>query len=113
MGDVAWLTGLLTAAGGLVAWLVRWIVKRERERVREEIERERQISAEWRQVAETEQANSRRTNEILGQMNQAMARIMMTLERPPWVATAPSVGVDGSRGSDTSRHRRSESPWLP
>lgn len=65
MGDVApWLTGLLVPAVGLVTWLVRWIVKRERE-----------IAANWRAVAETEQANTRTVIETQHVQNQALLRI--------------------------------------
>jgi len=104
VGDVAWLTGLLAGTAALVTWLVKWIVRNVREDARERIERERQISDQWRRSAEIHLDNDRRTNEILG-------RILLTLERPPWVATAPAAGWDGSPGYDTSRHRRSESPW--
>lgn len=110
MGDVAWLTGSLTLAAGLIGWLVRWIVRWQeklREGLRDEVERERRISGDWRVVAETEQANSARTNEILTDVLETQRRILAILERPPWVDTAPSAGWRGSAeydGNRTPRH---------
>jgi hypothetical protein len=112
VGDVAWLTGLLAATGGLVAWLVKWNAKRDREHYEERLAREREISADWRAIAETNNQTSARQNEIIHWQNMALRRILAALEAAPWVATGPPGygGYSAAAPTPTTYYGASSTP---
>lgn len=93
-------------------WIVQWQEKMRTE-LREEIERERRISRDWRDVAETEQNNNARTNQILGYVLDNQRRMLALLEQPRQGDTGPPAGWPGSRDYDSSRTGRHASMRPP
>ena len=109
MGDLTWLQTLgvavVTGLTGLVGWVIRQVIKGNLV-PRVVLEREREISTEWRQVAEAYAENDRKRNEIVHRNNEILGRVVMVLERAPWLDTAPRDGSRGSRGYAVSEENR-------
>lgn len=107
MGDVAWLTGSLTAAAGLITYLVRWILNRERELrqgLQAEVARERQISSDWKTAHDTRAANDERRDALIWQMLDNQRYLAWGMERL-LAATVTADGGPGSSDYDATRTR--------
>lgn len=114
MGDVAWQYGSLALAAGLITFLVKWILAREKElrqSLREEVERERGISATWRQIGETSLANQKQSNEILWHVLDNQRHMRAMLERLTYPGTESSTGGPGWTSSEANRTTPNVTPW--
>lgn len=110
---MTWLQTLgLTAGTGLISTLI-WVF---RQMVngnlvpRATLDREKQISARWREIAELYADNDKRRNETVERNNQILGRVVAVLERAPWVSTGHGPGSPGFGGSDGTRPERRGSP---
>lgn len=115
MENLTWLQslGLTTGSGlvGVVIWAVRRIIRGDLV-PKVTVDREREISNQWRTVAETYAENDQKRNEIVNRTNEMMVRVLALLEQAPWLDTAPRDGQRGSPGSESyigSRRRHEES----
>lgn len=111
MGDLTWLQTLgvavVTGLTGLVGWVIRQVIKGNLV-PKVVLDREREISREWRQVAETYAENDRKHSEIVHRNNEALSRALVVLERAPWLDTESKDGSRGFRGYAVSEGIRPE-----
>jgi hypothetical protein len=77
------------------------------------LDREKEISARWREIANTYAENDKKRSETVARNNEILEQVLGLLERAPWVVTAEVVGLRGYHDSDTSRHRQIESQTPP
>lgn len=114
MGGLTWLQTLGLALGtgliGTLFWSIRQVLKGNLV-PRVTLEREREISNQWRTIAETYAENDRKRSEIVTRNNEILGRVLVVLERAPWLGIVPGAGLPGSPGSDGSdgnRQRQTE-----
>jgi hypothetical protein len=116
MGDLTWLQTLGVALGtGLIStlfWTIRQIVKGNLV-PKATLDREKQISARWREIAEMYADNDRRRSVTVERNNQILGRVLAVLERAPWAGTAPVPGSPGYGGSVGIRLEPTRSPPPP
>lgn len=117
MGNLTWLQTLGLTAGtgliGLVGWIVRRIITGNLV-PKATLDREKEISARWREIAETYAANDRTRNVIVSRNNEILEKVLVIIERAPWVRIDSGAGSPGSPGSDANRTQQTESlpqPW--
>jgi len=116
VGNLTWLQTLgLTAGTGLIG-LVGWIFRRVLSGnlvPKATLDREKEISARWREIAETYAANDRQRNAIVARNNEILERVLAIIERAPWVRLDSGDGYRGSHAYDVNRTRQIENPPQP
>lgn len=109
MENVTWLQTLGLAIGtgliSLVGWMLRQVLKGELV-PRATLQREREISNQWREAAETYAENDKRRSEIMSRNNEMMARVLSILAQAPWLGTDLRDGLSGFPGSGESEESR-------
>lgn len=118
MGNLTWLQTLGLTAGtgliGLVGWIVRQVIKGNLV-PKATLDREKVISARWREIADLYADNDRQRNAVVARNNQILEQVLAIIERAPWVRLDPGDGYRGSHASGESRTRQIESqspPWA-
>jgi hypothetical protein len=113
VGNLTWLQTLGLTAGtgliGLVGWTFRQVIRGNLV-PKATLDREKEISARWREIANMYAENDKKRNEIVARNNEILEQVLGLLERAPWVVTADVVGLRGYHDSGTSKHRQIENP---
>lgn len=116
MGNLTWLQTLGLTAGtgliGLVGWIVRQVIKGNLV-PKATLDREKVISARWREIADLYAENDRQHNAIMNRHSDILEKVLVIIERAPWVRLDSGDGYRGSHASDASRTRQIENPPLP